>query len=257
MVRKIIFILLLLSAFFGQQSVRAEFLTAKSWIVSDINGKILGGEDYDKVRPIASITKLLTVMVVLDVNPSMDEKLKLTTKILDRLPSKSENLTRGNLIAMAIINSSNRAAYTLCENYPGGMPRCVEAMNRKLKSLKMENSIVYEPTGLDKRNVSTAREITYLTKAASEYSNIVYASRRTEIKIQSKKKWFSFRNTNPMVGHYQNIVVSKTGFINESGGCITLLLDTSEGERLIVVLGSKNTHTRIPEAEFIYEIYKD
>jgi D-alanyl-D-alanine carboxypeptidase len=60
-----------------------------------------------------------------------------------------------------------------------------------------------------------------------------------------------------MVGHYQNIVVSKTGFINDSGGCITLLLDTSEGERFIVVLGSKNTHTRIPEAEFIYEIYKD
>ena len=196
-------------------------------------------------------------MVVMDVNPNMSEKLKLTTKILDRLPAKSEFVSRADLISMTIINSSNRAAFTLCENYPGGMPRCVEAMNRKLKHLKMEKSIVYEPTGLDKRNVSTARELTYLTKAASEYSNIVYASRKTEIKIESRKKWFSFRNTNPMVGHYQNIVVSKTGFINDSGGCITLLLDTSEGERFIVVLGSKNTHTRIPEAEFIYEIYKD
>ena len=257
MLRKILLTVLFLSLFLNQQIVRADFITAKSWIVSDRNGIILGGEDYDKVRSIASITKLLTVMTVLDTKPNMNEKLKLTTKIRDRLPAKSESLTRGNLISMAIINSSNRAAYTLCENYPGGMSKCIESMNRKLKSLKMENSIVYEPTGLDKRNVSTARELTYLTRAASEYDVIIYASRKSEIKIESKKKWFSFRNTNPMVGHYQNIVVSKTGFINESGGCITLLLDTSEGERFIVVLGSKNTHTRIPEAEFIYEIYKD
>jgi D-alanyl-D-alanine endopeptidase (penicillin-binding protein 7) len=225
--------------------------------VSDGNGIVLAGEDIDKVRPIASITKLLTVMVVMDLNPSMDEKLTLTTKLYDRMTAKNQTLSRADLISMAIVHSSNRAAYTLCENYPGGMPRCVEAMNRKLKKLKMENSIVYEPTGLDKRNVSTARELIYLTKAASEYSNIVYASRKSEIKIQVKKKWFSFRNTNPMIGNYQNIVVSKTGFINDSGGCITLLLDTSEGERVVVVLGSKNTHTRIPEAEFIYEVYKD
>jgi D-alanyl-D-alanine endopeptidase (penicillin-binding protein 7) len=225
--------------------------------VSDINGKILGGDDIDKVRPIASITKLLTVMVVMDLNPNMNEKLTLTTKLQDRLPLKNQTLSRADLISMSIIHSSNRAAYTLCEHYPGGLPRCIEAMNRKLKSLKMENSIVYDPTGLDKRNVSTARELIYLTKAASEYSNIVYASRKSEIKIQVKKKWFVFRNTNPMIGHYQNIVVSKTGFINDSGGCITLLLDTSEGERIVVVLGSKNTHTRIPEAEFIYELYKD
>ena len=196
-------------------------------------------------------------MVVLDVNPNMSERLQLTTKLSDRLPTKNQTLSRADLISMAIIHSSNRAAYTLCEHYPGGMPRCVEAMNNKLKQLKMYNSIVYEPTGLDKRNVSTAREITYLTKAAAEYGNIVYASRKTEVKIEIKKKWFVFRNTNPMIGRYQNIVVSKTGFINESGGCITLLLDTSEGERTVVVLGSKNTHTRIPEAEFIYEIYKD
>ena len=218
-------------------------ITATSWLVADGNGKIIKSVNHDEIHSIASITKLMTAMVVLDAKQNLDEKIG--------------KFTRRQHLQLALIKSNNRSAEILCENYPGGMPRCVEAMNRKLKSLKMENSIVYEPTGLDKRNVSTAREITYLTKAASEYSNIVYASRRTEIKIQSKKKWFSFRNTNPMVGHYQNIVVSKTGFINESGGCITLLLDTSEGERLIVVLGSKNTHTRIPEAEFIYEIYKD
>lgn len=225
--------------------------------MSDLNGTIIDGEDVDKVRPIASITKLLTVMVVMDVHPSMDEKIKLTTKLRDRLPTKNQTLSRADLISMTIIHSSNRAAYTLCEHYPGGMVACVKAMNDKLKKLKMEKSIVYEPTGLDKRNVSTARELMTLTKKASEYSNIVYASRKSEIKIQVKKKWFVFRNTNPMIGHYQNIVVSKTGFINDSGGCITLLLDTSEGDRIVVVLGSKNTKTRIPEAEFIYEVYKD
>jgi D-alanyl-D-alanine endopeptidase (penicillin-binding protein 7) len=254
---RIFTILLFFTLLLGQQTVQAGFLTAKSWIVSDLNGTVIDGEDVDKVRPIASITKLLTVMVVMDVNPSMDQKLTLTTKLRDRLPVKNQSLSRADLISMTIIHSSNRAAYTLCENYPGGMTACVKAMNDKLKKLNMEKSIVYEPTGLDERNVSTARELVILTKAAAEYSNIVYASRKSEVKVQVKKKWFVFRNTNPMIGHYQNIIVSKTGFINESGGCITLLLDTSVGDRVIVVLGSKNTKTRIPEAEFIYEVYKD
>ena len=257
MLYRIFTVLLFFTILFGQSAVKAEFLTAKSWLVSDLNGTIIDGEDYDKVRPIASITKLLTVMVVMDTKPNMDEKLTLTTKLQDRMPSKNQVVTRGNMILMAIVHSSNRAAYSLCENYPGGMNACVKAMNDKLKKLKMEKSIVYEPTGLDKRNVSTARELMTLTKAAAEYDSIVYASRKSEIKIQVKKKWFVFRNTNPMIGHYQNIVVSKTGFINESGGCITLLLHISEGDRIVVVLGSKNTKTRIPEAEFIYEVYKD
>ena len=257
MLHKIFTTLLFFTLLLVQQNVAAEFLTAKSWLVSDLNGTIIDGEDYDKVRPIASITKLLTVMVVMDTKPDMNQMLTLTTKMRDRLPVKNQVVSRANLILMTIVHSSNRAAYTLCENYPCGMANCVKAMNDKLKKLKMEKSIVYEPTGLDKRNVSTARELVTLTKAAAEYDNIVYASRKSEIKIKVKKKWFVFRNTNPMIGHYQNIIVSKTGFINESGGCITLLLDTSVGDRIIVVLGSKNTKTRIPEAEFIYEVYKD
>lgn len=257
MLYRIFINLLFFTILLGQSPVKAEFLTAKSWIVSDLNGTILGGEDYDKVRPIASITKLLTVMVVMDTNPNMGQMLTMTTKIRDRLPVKNQAISRADLVSMTMIHSSNRAAYTLCEYYPGGMAACISAMNDKLKRLKMEKSIVYEPTGLDKRNVSTARELAILTKKAAEYSNIVYASRKLEIKIKVKKKWFVFRNTNPMIGHYQNIIVSKTGFINESGGCITLLLDTSEGDRVVVVLGSKNTKTRIPEAEFIYEVYKD
>lgn len=257
MLHRIFTILLFFTLLLGQQTVQAGFFTAKSWLVSDLNGTIIGGEDIDKVRPIASITKLLTVMVVMDTKPDMNQMLMMTTKLHDKLPVKNQSVSRADLILMTIVHSNNRAAYTLCENYPGGMSACVKAMNDKLKKLNMEKSIVYEPTGLDKRNVSTARELITLTKAASEYDNIVYASRKSEIKIQVKKKWFVFRNTNPMIGHYQNIVVSKTGFINESGGCITLLLDTSEGVRIVVVLGSKNTKTRIPEAEFIYEVYKD
>jgi len=254
---KIFTLLLFFTLYFNQQTVQAGWFTAKSWIVSDINGTILDGEDYNKVRPIASITKLLAVMIVLDAKQNPNQLLVLTTKLKDKLPTKNQTVTRADLIKMAIVHSSNRAAYTLCENYPGGMNDCVAAMNTKLKKLKMEKSIVYEPTGLDPRNVSTAVELISLTKAATEYIEIVSASRKSEIKIQVKKKWFVFRNTNPMIGHYQNIVVSKTGYINQSGGCITLFLDTSEGVRIIVILGSKNTKTRIPEAEFIYEVYDD
>jgi len=94
--------------------------------VSDLNGTIIDGEDVDKVRSIASITKLLTVMVVMDTKPDMNQMLTMTTKLRDRLPVKNQLVSRSNLILMTIVHSNNRAAYTLCENYPGGMTACVK-----------------------------------------------------------------------------------------------------------------------------------
>jgi D-alanyl-D-alanine endopeptidase (penicillin-binding protein 7) len=124
-------------------------------------------------------------------------------------------------------------------------------MNRKLRELNMVNSVVYEPTGLDARNVSTARELTYLVHAARNYGPILEASQKTQVQIKIKKKWFFFHQTNPLVGKTQRVIVSKTGWISASGGCIALLMSTDLGDRIVIVMGSKNTRTRIPEAEFI------
>jgi D-alanyl-D-alanine endopeptidase (penicillin-binding protein 7) len=124
-------------------------------------------------------------------------------------------------------------------------------MNNKMQSLGLTKTQFVEASGLSIMNVSTAEELVTIVMEASKYPEIVLASRTSEVKIKIRKKWFVFRNTNPIIGKRHDFVVSKTGFINASGGCIVLMMDTDIGRRIVVVLGSKNTHTRIPEAEFI------
>jgi D-alanyl-D-alanine carboxypeptidase len=212
-------------------------ITAKSWLVADEQGHVIQGENTDTVRPIASITKLMTAMVVLDANQDFNEKIG--------------QFTRYQLLQMMLVKSDNHAAIVLCDNYPGGKDSCIKAMNFKSTLLQLPNTKFIEPTGLSVMNTSTASELIILVQAASNYPPIVSASKSSEIQIKVKKKWLVFRNTNPIIGRNHNFIVSKTGFINASGGCIVMMLDTDIGRRIVVVLGSKNTRTRIPEAEFI------
>ena len=248
MLRKI-FAGLLLCSLFSASSAKP--VTAQSWLVSDAQGRIIQSDNIDQVRSIASITKLLTVITVLDARQPLDEQIVLSKKLRDRLPRKVISLSRRQVIELAMVNSDNRAAQTLCERFPGGFDACITAMNRKLRDLNMLNSVVYEPTGLDARNVSTARELTYLVHAARNYAPVLEASQKTQVQIKIKKKWFFFHQTNPLVGKTQRVIVSKTGWISASGGCIALLMSTNLGDRIVIVMGSKNTRTRIPEAEFI------
>ena len=217
-------------------------VTAKTWLVSDDKGQIIQSQQPDQVRSIASISKLMLAMVVLDARQKLDEPLG--------------NFTRQQLITMALVRSDNRAAQDLCDSYPGGKNACVRAMNVKAKLLGMTQTSFVEPTGLSVFNVSTARELIKLVQAASTYPEIVQAAETSEVKIQMRKRWFVFKNTNPIIGKRHKFIVSKTGYINASGGCIVMMLDTDVGKRIIIVLGSKNTHTRIPEAEFIFENVK-
>jgi D-alanyl-D-alanine endopeptidase (penicillin-binding protein 7) len=124
-------------------------------------------------------------------------------------------------------------------------------MNRKARSLGMKNTRFTDPTGLGVMNISTAEDLIKMTLAASTYAVIREASKTSEVKIKIRKKWLVFRNTNPIIGKRHDFIVSKTGWIRASGGCIVMMLDTDVGRKIVVVLGSKNTHTRIPEAEFI------
>jgi serine-type D-Ala-D-Ala endopeptidase (penicillin-binding protein 7) len=214
-------------------------LTAKSWVVADDSGKILQGENTQELRSIASITKLMTVMVVLDANQDVDEYIK--------------PYTRKELIQLALVKSDNNAAVILCDHYPGGKNSCINAMNKKAQELGMQNTRFIEPTGLSVFNVSNANELITLVLKAKEYPEIVSASKTSEVKIKLRNKWLIFRNTNPIIGKRHDFIVSKTGYIRASGGCIVMMLDTEIGRRIVVLLGSKNTRTRIPEAEFIAE----
>jgi D-alanyl-D-alanine endopeptidase (penicillin-binding protein 7) len=218
-------------------------VTAKSWLVADESGKIIQSQNIDQQRSIASISKLMTVMVVLDKQQDLNETIG--------------KFTRQQLIDMALVKSDNQAARTLCENYPEGTPACIRAMNVKADFLGMPNTNFIEATGLSVMNVSTARELIKLVQAASQYPEINHAAETSEVKIKIRNKWFIFHNTNPIIGKRHKFIVSKTGYINASGGCIVMMLDTDIGRRIVVVLGSKNTRTRIPEAEFIAQKYPD
>jgi D-alanyl-D-alanine endopeptidase (penicillin-binding protein 7) len=218
-------------------SVFSLTVTAQSWLVADYKGKIIIGENVNDVRSIASITKLITVMAVLDTFPDLDERVNQYSK--------------RQLIQLALVKSDNTAAVNLCKSYPGGTEACVKAMNAKVRSLGLSNTRIIEPTGLSVFNVSTADELINIVLESQKYAEIVLASQTSQVKIQIKKKWLVFNNTNPIIGKRHDFIVSKTGYIKASGGCIVMMLDTDVGRRIVVVLGSKNTHTRIPEAEFI------
>lgn len=230
-------------------------ITAKSFLVTDTQGEVILEKNADRVQPIASITKLMTAMVVLDGGQDLDEELpinyRLSGKYHTRLPRTVKTLSRHTLLNLAIVKSDNLAAYTLCEYYPGGVGNCVKSMNLKSMSLQLPNTRFTDPTGLDETNVSTARDLAKLVIHASTYKHITDASGMPQVSIKVKRKWWQFGNTNPLVKRSDNIKVSKTGYINASGGCLVMLVDTEVGERVVVLLNSRSTRTRIPEAEKI------
>lgn len=222
-------------------------LTAQSWLIADDSGNILEGTHTTDIRSIASITKLMTSIVVLDSSQSLSETI----------PKKLYNrtFTRQELLNLAIVKSDNNAARMLCEYYPGGILRCVEAMNKKASDLLMHDTKFTDPTGLFNTNVSTAEDLVKLVMAAKNYPVITTASNTPVISWQVNKKSYAiFHNTNTLVGKGVDFIVSKTGWITASGGCIVMMLHGEQGVRTVVLLGSKNTQTRIPEAYMVSQL---
>ena len=245
MIKKLIVILTLVT----NSAYADQTLTAQAWLVADHNGKILEGSNTTEIRSIASITKLMTSMVVLDAGQSLTEII----------PKKLYNkqLTRETLIDLAIVKSDNNAAKLLCDYYPGGYNNCITAMNNKAHALQMNQSTFTDPTGRMHTNVSTAADLIKLVFAASTYPLIVQASNMDAVRWNvNKKKNVELRNTNTLVGHGYKFLVSKTGFINKAGGCIVMMIDTAYGIRTVVLLGSKNTKTRIPEAQMLSQVIR-
>jgi D-alanyl-D-alanine endopeptidase (penicillin-binding protein 7) len=245
-------ILLLLSSSIVAQAYAIP-ITAKSWVVTDDSGKVIQSENSDQVRSIASISKLITVMIVLDAKQDLDDKV-------------SKNYTRRQLIQMALVSSNNPAADMLCNYYPGGRQACIRALNTKVQNLGMIHSRLVEPSGLSIMNVSTANDLVLAIIAAQSYpevqqaaitssfsitiSRAIYVKHRHRTSIHART--LVFNNTNHNVGTGK-FIVSKTGYIRASGGCIASMLITSVGKRVVVVLGSHNTHTRVPELEYLAE----
>ena len=227
---------LILAVLLTAGSAMASDITAHSWLETDEQGNLIKGENITETRSIASITKLMTVMAVLDYGQNLKEKIG--------------KFTRGQLIQLALVKSDNNAARALCNNFPGGNFACVKYMNEKAEYLGMNRTRFVEPTGLSPMNISTALELVRLVNEASRYPEIVKASSTSTLTLRSsKKKSTTVRNTNPMISKY-NFLVSKTGTTNAAGHCIVMMLDTGIGRRIVIVLGSK-PGKRIFDAEKI------
>jgi D-alanyl-D-alanine endopeptidase (penicillin-binding protein 7) len=226
---------LLLSLLLVASSAGATTVTAEAWIVADSEGRVIQSVNSDQVRSIASITKLMTTMVVLDAEQPLYQRLG--------------RHTRRELIQLAMIRSDNWAADQLCQHYPGGRLACVQAMNRKAHDLNMPNTRFVDPTGLGVMNVSTGQDLIKLVQAARDYPEVRSASQQPWVRIGQQTVY----NTNRIVN--SNFLVSKTGYIRAAGGCVVMMLDTWIGQRIVILLGSRNTHTRIPEAQAVATLF--
>lgn len=201
----------------------------------------------DHVVPIASITKLMTVMVVLDADLPMNERipvkvdeLDIMNNVLSRMRIGSQ-LRRRDMIHIALMSSENRASATLAHHYPGGPKAFIKAMNAKAKALGMNNTRFVEPTGLSSNNVSTARDLARMMLAAREYPLIREAttSSKKDANFRKPTHALAFYNTNPLVNKQDwSIQLSKTGYIDESGRCLVMLSKVAGRDLAMVLLDS-------------------
>ena len=255
-----LFFVLALSVGFAQagerDTLRKIALRSSSALVQDAGtGEVVYGKNAEAVVPIASSTKLMTAMVVLDAGLDLDEKITLSREDAVQMKgSRSRlrsglSLTRGELLLLALMSSENRAAAALGHNYPGGLEAFVDAMNAKAAALQMDESRFVEPTGLSPANVSTASDLAKMVRAAHEYPLIREYSTKSRATVRASGRALQYGNTNNLVrSSYWEIGLSKTGYISEAGRCLVMQVRLAEKDLIVVLLDSWGKHSRIGDA---------
>jgi D-alanyl-D-alanine endopeptidase (penicillin-binding protein 7) len=231
-------------------------LRSSSALVLDAtHSSVLYSRKADVAAPIASITKLMTVLVVADASLPLNEPIELTTE--DRIVGKGAasrlvlgaTLTRGDLIHLALMSSENRAAHALGRNYPGGLPAFVQAMNAKARKLGMTSAHFVDPAGLSCDNVASAEDLSKLVIAASENPVIREYSTDPGYSVRIGRRTLEYRNTNALVSNPTwNIIVQKTGYITEAGRCLVMQAVIQNRTVIIVLLNSVGKNTRVADA---------
>lgn len=227
-------------------------------VIDQSTGDVLYEKNASAVVPIASITKLMTAMVALDVQPSLIEALTIGDDDVDTIKgthsrlSVGTQLSREEMLRLALMASENRAAATLSRHYPGGRPAFVAAMNAKAKMLGLTETHFADPTGLTPENVSSARDLVKMVNAAHQYPLIREFSTSEEYQVAIRGRPQIFRNTNALVRNDGwNIGLSKTGYISEAGKCLVMQAWLDNKPTIIVLLDSWGKFTRIGDAQRI------
>jgi serine-type D-Ala-D-Ala endopeptidase (penicillin-binding protein 7) len=230
--------------------------SASFLIVSERTGEVLFEQNSDKAVPIASITKLMTAMVVLDARQRLAEPLTITSEDIDQLKGTGSRLrvgtrlTREELLNLMLMSSENRAASALARNYPGGRQAFVEAMNIKARMLGLRDSRFADSSGLDPRNLSSPRDLVRLVTASASYPLIREFSTSSERYVRLGSRMERFGNSNSLVNDPTwQVGLSKTGFIREAGRCLVMQTWVRGEPVIMVLLNSEGTWTRTADAK--------
>ena len=236
-------------------------LKSGSALVMDINtGKTLYQKNPAQVRPIASLTKLMTALVVLDARQNLNQTLTIDQNDRDNLKHTYSRVRMGTKVSrrdalhLALMSSENRMASALARHYPGGRSAFIRAMNNKARQLGMRNSRFYDSTGLSTRNVSTARDLAKLIAAAYRQPLIRQFTQDTnkEMRFSTPAYSLMFNNTNPLVKNPDwDVRLSKTGYTDEAGRCLLMRAKPDQQELAIVLLNSVGKRTPVGDANRI------
>lgn len=234
-------------------------LSSSAALVQDqTNGEFLYQKNAQTVVPIASITKLMTAMVVLDSKPSLSAPVTISEDDIDTLRGSRSRLAPGTVLSreqallLALMSSENRAAHALARHYPGGLSAFVGAMNRKAQELGMTHSHFEDPTGLTSNNVATARDLARMVTAAYQYPLIREFSTTAGAQVDLGRRVLDYNNTNALVkSNSWEIGLSKTGYIHEAGKCLVMQARVADKPVVIVLLDSAGKQTRIGDANRI------
>lgn len=227
-------------------------------VVDQETNEVLFSKNPGAVLPIASITKLMTGLVVSEANQSLDEVLTISQDDIDtEKGSRSRlavgtQLTRGEMMHLALMSSENRAANALGRHYPGGLDAFVAAMNRKAAALGMRDTNYVEPTGLSSKNQSSAQDLAVLVREAHRVPLLRELSTSQEAQVAVGKRMMQFHTTNGLVRNPQwDIGLQKTGYIAEAGRCMVMQAQMAGRKLIMVLLDSTGKYSRIGDAERI------
>ena len=227
-------------------------------VVDQNTHEVLAGQNIDAVRPIASLTKLMTALVVTDARQPLDEVLEITREDFDTEKHSYSRLTAGmkftreEMLILALMSSENRAASALGRNYPGGRAAFIKAMNAKARALGMSRTAFGDSTGLSSRNVSTAQDLAKLVEAAYKVRLIREFSTQTEHTVKpTKRRQLHFVSSNRLVRAKNDwrIGLQKTGFTNEAGRCLVMQATVKGRQIIMVLLDSDGKLTRFADAQ--------
>ena len=243
----------------GQQVGKLRLASASALVIDQGSGALLYAKNISTRQPIASITKLMTAMVVLDTHQPLDEKISVTEEDVDHIKFSISRLTVGSVLTrfemlqLALMSSENRAASALGRNYPGGTDAFVAAMNNKAKAIGMDNTTFADASGLDHRNTSTASDLGRMVGAAYGYDMIRQVSTATSYIVETNNyRPTQYRNSNILISNKDwDIGLSKTGFIREAGHCLVMQAQISTRNLIIILLDGRGKMTRVGDANRI------